>query len=531
MENSLRISFGEATRKILNSGIIILFLLAVYLVCQYFVLYYGHVIGAEMGKDMRSEIFDHYQKLSFSFYDEQKTANLISRATLDLYNVSEFLHHFPEEILLFFLRIVGVFIMFFLINWRLAISSVISFPIMIIFLSYLMPKMKNGFLKMHNRVSEINSQLEDSLSGIRVVKSFANENIEKQKLEFTNCNFMNCNKEYYELMAKNYSMIFTIVTSMLPIVAIAGIFLIKINLATSGELVAFMLWQSEIIGPIFGLIERLEQSQNTLAGFDRFFEILNTKPKIINSPNAVDLKNVSGDICFKNVFFNYENDLEIFSNLNLKIKSGEFVAIVGLSGTGKSTFCNLIPRFYEVNSGQISIDGINIRNVKLESLRKNIGFVQQDVFIFSGTVMENIRYGNPIATDQEVIEAAKKSYSHNFIVDLPNSYETDIGQRGVKLSGGQRQRLAIARVFLKNPPILIFDEATSSLDNENEKYIHKSLEELTSGRTTIMIAHRLSTIRNAKRILVLSDGKIVEEGTHEKLISKNGVYLKLYNSF
>ncbi|MDR1240663.1 MAG: ABC transporter ATP-binding protein/permease [Oscillospiraceae bacterium] len=519
----------KALKNVIMLGVLMIFLLLVFMASHYFMIHKGHLIGAKMERDMRSELFDHYQKLSFSFYDERKIGDLLSRVSSDLSSIGDFLHHIPEEVFLSILRIIGAFVIFFYINWRLALYAIAIFPIMIIYLKYFIPKTFKIFTKERKKVSDVNSQLEETISGIRTVKSFGNEKLEKSKFEFENNELVSIKDKGYELMAKTYSGLVFFMNSMMPIITIAGLLLSINGYNNPGDLLAFILCQSVIVGPIYSLIERFEKIQESIAGFDRFLEILSIKPKITDPQDCVELENVKGNITFKDVCFKYNSKKEsVFKNLDLNIKAGEFVALVGSSGVGKSTLCNLILRFYDISSGQILIDEKDVRKIKTKDLRENIGYVQQDTFLFSGSIIENIKYGKRDATESEVIEAAKNANAHEFIMNLPEKYNTSVGQKGMKLSGGQKQRISIARVFLKNPSILIFDEATSSLDSESEKCIRKSLEKLSENRTTIVIAHRLSTIKKAERILVLSQGRISEEGKHEKLLSKNGLYSEFY---
>ncbi|MDR1627380.1 MAG: ABC transporter ATP-binding protein/permease [Oscillospiraceae bacterium] len=529
-DNLVSVSHDEAVKIILQFSLIIIFLMVLKFWCDYFTLYYGHLIGAKMEADMRSEVYRHYQKMSFEFFDDRKTGDLLTRVTTDLNNISELLHHLPEELCQIIIRCGGVIIIFFVLNIRMAMTFLLILVIMTVFLSFFFNKMQRAFIRNHEKLSDINSQIEESIAGARVTKAFANENVEIQKFEMGNMEFVKSQKNCLKIMGISYSGLMFFVTGILPIVAISGLILLHNNQITTGTLITFLLAESVVIGPIFSIFQQIEMFQNTMAGFYRFCEILETKPNIMDSENAVKLQNISGNIEFKNVTFHYtKTNKNIFENLNLKINVGEYIALVGSSGVGKSTLCNLIPRFYDVLNGEILIDGINVKNIKLENLRQNIGFVQQDTFLFSGTVMENIRYGNKNASDEKVVEAAKNAYAHDFIMSFSEGYNTFVGQRGLKLSGGQKQRLAIARAFLKNPPILIFDEATSNLDNESERYIQKSMEKLAQSRTTVVIAHRLSTIKNAKRILVMHSGKITEEGTHKELLAKNGVYAEFYN--
>ncbi len=528
-DNLISMTSDKAMKIILKSSLFIFILIIIKLGCDYFVLYYGHLMGAKMEANMRSELFEHYQKMSFNFFDENKSGDLLSRITTDLVNISELLHHLPEELLQIVIRVVGVFIAFFVLNIYEGITLLMIFIIMSAFLSFFLNKMQKAFIKNHERIADINSQIEDSLLGIKVTKTFTNEDLEIKKFELGNKRFVESQKYAFKIMGIAYSGLTFFVTAILPIVAILGIVLVHRNQITNGTLLLFLLAESLIVEPIFSFIEQLQLFQNTMAGFYRFYEILKIQPEIIDYPGATELKDVKGNIEFKNVSFGYNLDKKVLENLNLKIDAGEYVALVGPSGIGKSTLCNLIPRFYDVIEGEILIDNVPIKNVRLKSLRNNIGFVNQDIFLFSGSVTDNIRYGNPNASKEEIVNAAKNAYAHDFIMELEKGYDTYIGERGVKLSGGQKQRLAIARTFLKNPPILIFDEATSNLDNESERFIQMSMENLAKNRTTIVIAHRLSTIKNAKRILVLNQTGIAEEGTHDELLSQNGIYAGLYN--
>ena len=510
-------------------GVLMIVLVVIEYLCNYFVAYKGHVMGVYMERDLRNELFQHYQKLSFSFYDEEKTGQLMSRLTNDLFSLTELYHHGPEDIVISLIKFFGAFVILANINLQLTLIIFAFIPVMGAFIYYYNRKMKKAFKANRRRVGDINARIEDNLSGIRVVKSFANENYENNKFNDENNRYVNSKSNSYFYMGKFHSGLGAFTSMITVAAAIFGSIFISKDVIVTADLVAFLLYINNLIEPVKKFINFTEQFQEGITGFERFMEVLEIEPDIVDSKNAIDLKDVKGAIEYCDVGFKYNktNDY-VLKDINLKINPGEYVALVGTSGAGKTTICSLLPRFYEVSEGKILIDGHNIKDIKLNSLRQNIGIVQQDVYLFAGTILDNIRYGRFDATDEEVIEAAKKANAHDFIMELPDGYNTDCGQRGVKLSGGQKQRLSIARVFLKNPPILIFDEATSALDNESERIVQESLESLAKNRTTLVIAHRLSTIQNAQRICVLSNEGIVEEGTHEELLKKNGQYASFY---
>lgn len=518
-----------AFRMIIQLGIFMILLVLVEAFCNFYIAYYGHIMGAKIERDMRNEIFGHYQKLSFAFYDNQKVGHLLSRITSDLFDISELLHHGPEDLVISVIKFVGAFVILLFINPKLAGVAFFFVPFLVIYAVYFNKKMKNAFRENRARIADINTQIEDSLSGIRVVKSFGNESVEMKKFSRGNERFVDSKKKSYQYMGAYNSGMGAFTTLITIGVLIAGaVFITKGQLAVA-DLVTFLLYINNFTDPVKKLITFTEQFQNGYSGYSRFLEIMAIAPDIKDAPDAAELAKVRGDIDFVNVTFRYEeNQEDVLRHVNLKVKAGEYVALVGSSGAGKTTLCSLIPRFYDVSEGSVTLDGIDIRKIRLKDLRNQIGIVQQDVYLFAGTIMENIRYGKPDATDEEVIRAARAANAHEFIMNMEENYNTDIGQRGVKLSGGQKQRISIARVFLKNPPILIFDEATSALDNESEKIVQESLESLAKDRTTFVIAHRLSTIRRAERILVLTDGGIAEEGTHEQLIKQGGLYASLY---
>ncbi|MBP3488352.1 MAG: ABC transporter ATP-binding protein [Roseburia sp.] len=523
----------EETEVILQQikviAVILFVMVAIDCYSKFFISNYGHVMGAKIEYNMRAEIFEHLQKLSFAFYDNQKVGQLMSRITTDLFDITELMHHGPENIILSVIKIVGAFVILVNINPMLAFAAFAVLPFMFAYAYWLNGKMRRAFRQNRVKIAEINAQIEDNLSGIRVVKSFANEEIEKEKFKIGNAGFLSAKKNSYHYMGSFQAGLGAFTTLIQVNVILVGTLLIVKGSVDVSDLVTFVLYISVFTDPVRTLIDFTEQFQNGYSGFERFCEIMAIEPDIKDSEDAVELCDVKGDISFENVSFRYEENTEqVLSHINLNVPAGAYMALVGSSGAGKSTLCSLIPRFYDVTEGAVKIDGKDIRGLTLKSLRDHIGIVQQDVYLFVGTVYDNILYGRPDATREEVIEAAKNANAHEFIMSLPQGYETDIGQRGIKLSGGQKQRLSIARVFLKNPPILIFDEATSALDNESEKVVQDSLEKLAKNRTTFVIAHRLSTIKNAERILVLTEEGIEEEGTHDELLAKGGIYEKLY---
>ena len=520
----------EIIRQITYIGIGLVVLLAIDCYSRFFIGNYGHVMGAKMEYDMRAELFGHMQKLSFSFYDDAKVGQLMSRITSDLFDITELLHHGPENIILSVLKITGAFVILVSINGWLALAAFAVLPFMFAFALILNKKMRRAFRANRVKIADINAQIEDNLSGIRVVKSFANEDIENEKFRVGNDGFLAAKKNSYHYMGSFQAGVGVFTTMIQVSVILVGTVLIAHGRVDMTDLVTFLLYIGVFTDPIRTLVDFTEQFQNGYTGFERFQEIMNIRPDIEDAPDATPIGMVKGEIEFDNVSFQYKDNQEnVLNHINLKVPAGAYMALVGSSGAGKTTLCSLIPRFYDVTGGRIMIDGKDIRSVTLKSLRDQIGMVQQDVYLFAGTIFENIQYGKPGATREEVIEAAKNANAHEFIMAFPDGYDTDIGQRGIKLSGGQKQRLSIARVFLKHPPILIFDEATSALDNESEKVVQDSLEKLAKNRTTFVIAHRLTTIQNAEKILVLTEDGIAESGTHEELLAQGGLYEKLYH--
>ena len=515
-------------RMIVIMGIALLCIYVIRLLLQFFVQYWGHIIGVKMQAQMRSDMFKKLQTLPYSFYDNNETGAIMSRMTNDLMDISELAHHGPENIFISSIMVIASFVYLWTIDWILTLIVFACVPILILVSIVLRKNMREAFMESRKSIGVINAALESSISGIRVTKAFTNTKTETKKFENGNSLFVNARRKAYNAMAKFHSSTSFITDIFNVIVLIAGGLFLYSGRINFGDYSTFIVSINLFISPIMILIGFVEQYQNGVTGFMRFIEIMDEKPES-DKPDAGELKNISGNISFKDVSFSYVDSKEIIHNLSMDIKKGQKIAMVGPSGGGKTTLCHLIPRFYEYGSGSITIDGIDIKDITLESLRSNIGIVQQDVFLFDGTIGENIMYGRPDATFEEMVEAAKRANIDEYVNTLPDRYDTRIGERGVKLSGGQKQRLSIARVFLKNPAILILDEATSALDNTTEILIQSALDELCKGRTTLVVAHRLSTVKNADRILVVSDGNITEEGTHNELIELNGTYAKLYS--
>ena len=529
-KNILESNAPDALNQIAATGALMVALIVLYALCNSFVDYRGHMMGALIERDMRSELFEHYQKLSFSFYDEQRTGQLMNRITNDTFALGELYHHGPEDIVLSFLKFGGTFVILLTINIPLTLIAFLFLPVMVVYAFYFNRKMNLALRASKDRIGDINAQVEDTLAGIKVVQSFTSEDIEIQKFARENARFVASRSDSYKSEAYFFNGIVALTQLFTAVVVVIGAMSIVKQSLELADLVTYLLYAGIILEPIRTGLNFARLYQEGITGFDRLMEMLEVHPDVQDAPGATELTHVQGHIAFRNVSFRYQDDYDhILKNISLDIRAGDYIALVGPSGVGKTTLCSLIPRFYEASAGDILLDGQNIRTISLRSLRSTIGVVQQDIYLFAGTVADNIRYGRRDASMQEIVAAAKQAHAHEFIMALPNGYETDIGQRGVKLSGGQKQRLSIARVFLKNPPILIFDEATSALDNESERAIRDSLDQLAHNRTTIVIAHRLSTIRNAQRIIVLSNSGIQEQGTHQELIAADGAYASLYS--
>ena len=496
--------------------------------CKYYVSCQGHIMGAQMERDMRKKLFDHYENLSFSYYDQHNTGQMMSRLVSDLFDISEAAHHGPENLFISLVKIIGSFIFLFIIQWKLAIILLVIVLLMIFFSAKQNRRMQATFLDNRKKIGDVNASLQDSLSGIRIVQSFANEDIEREKFRVGNEAFLESKRENYHAMGSFQSGNTFFQGMMYLVTLLAGGYFIALGQMTASDLAMYALYIGIFISPIQILVELTEMIQKGLSGFIRYQAIIDIEPEIVDSVNAVDMEHPDGDICYHDVSFSYEDNEIVLNHIDFTIQSGKSIALVGPSGGGKTTICSLLPRFYDITDGMITIGGQNIKDIKLESLRNSIGIVQQDVYLFGGSVKENIAYGKPDATLDEIMDAAKKANIHDFIMTLPDGYDTFVGERGTRLSGGQKQRISIARVFLKNPPILILDEATSALDNESEQHIQKSLDALSKNRTTITIAHRLSTIQNADEILVIDDQTIKERGTHDELIHSDGIYAKYY---
>lgn len=507
----------------IGAGLLVIYILQA--LCKYYVSYQGHMMGANMERDMRQQLFDHYEKLSFSYYDQNNSGQMMSKLVSDLFDISEFAHHGPENLFISLIKIIGSFVFLFLINWRLAIPLLVLVVFMLVFSYGQNKRMQATFMDNRRKIGDVNSSLQDTLAGIRVVQSFANEEIEREKFKKSNQGFLISKDANYKCMGSFMSGNLFFQGMMYLVTLVFGGWLIAHGKMEAADLAMYALYIGIFISPIQILVELTEMMQKGLSGFRRFLDVVETEPEIVNALDAESIDEVNGHVSYENVSFHYsDDDTPVLSNVTFDIPAGKSVALVGSSGSGKTTICSLLPRFYDVTGGRVTIDGKDVRDLTLESLRNQIGLVQQDVYLFCGSIKENIAYGKPGASMEEIEDAARKANIHDFIMELPDGYDTFVGERGTRLSGGQKQRISIARVFLKNPSILILDEATSALDNESERWIQKSLEELAKNRTTITIAHRLSTIRNADEILVVADNGIAERGTHEELLKQGGIY-------
>lgn len=515
---------------LLPIGVAMLIMYIVQALCKYYVSYQGHMMGANMERDMRQQLFDHYEELSFSYYSQNNSGQMMSKLVSDLFDISEFAHHGPENLFISLIKIVGAFIFLFFINKKLALPLILLVILMFLFSFRQNRKMQKTFMENRRKIGDVNASLQDTLSGIRVVQSFTNEDVEKEKFRKSNHAFLVSKRDNYKCMGDFMSSNLFFQGMMYLVTLVYGGYLIANNEMSAADLAMYALYIGIFISPIQILVELMEMMQKGLSGFRRFLDVMETVPEIQDKPDATELTNVKGHVCYEDVSFHYSDDeTTVLSHVSIDIPAGKSVALVGPSGGGKTTICSLLPRFYDVTGGRITVDGHDVRSLTLKSLRSQIGVVQQDVYLFSGSIRENIAYGKPDASEDEIIAAAKRANIHDFIMELPEQYDTFVGERGTRLSGGQKQRISIARVFLKNPPILILDEATSALDNESERWIQHSLEELSKNRTTITIAHRLSTIKNADEIIVLTEDGIAERGTHDTLLEENGIYAGYYN--
>ena len=513
---------------LIAAGLLLMYI--VQSVCKYYVSYQGHMMGAQMERDMRQRLFDHYEKLSFSYYSQNNSGQMMSKLVSDLFDIAEFAHHGPENLFISVVKIIGSFVFLFLINWRLALPLIVLVICMFLFSFRQNSRMQETFMENRRKIGDVNASLQDTLSGIRVVQSFTNEEIERDKFRKSNHAFLLSKRDNYSCMGNFMGWNLFFQGMMYLVTLVFGGYLIAHDLMDAADLAMYALYIGIFISPIQILVELIEMMQKGLAGFRRYLDVIETEPDIEDAPDAVPLENVKGRVCYEDVSFHYsDDDTPVLSHVSFEIPSGKSIALVGPSGSGKTTICSLLPRFYDVTGGRITVDGKDVRSLAPRSLRSQVGMGQQDVYLFCGTIRDNIAYGRPGASQQEIEDAAKRANIHDFIISLPDGYDTYVGERGTRLSGGQKQRISIARVFLKNPPILILDEATSALDNESERWIQKSLEELSRNRTTITIAHRLSTIRNADEIIVITEDGIAERGTHESLLEKGGIYAHYYN--